>query len=89
MIASPLFHVGHSLHVVSIGVEMYIVTVVRMLIEFGKRSKSDLHSFHILRTFVLCWIFRFMFLICSYTGMLMKRYGAVLHSFHVQWTFDI
>ena len=24
---------------------MYIVTVVRMLTEFGKRSKSDLHSF--------------------------------------------
>ena len=64
--------------------KMYSVTVVRIVIEFGKISKSDLHSFHIRWTFVSRWIFGFMFLICSYTGMLMKRYGVVLRSFHVR-----
>ena len=58
--------------------ELYSVTAVKIVIEFGKRSKSVLHSFHIRWTFVLRWIFGFMFLICSYTGMLVKRYGAVL-----------
>ena len=40
MIASFLFHVGHSLHVVPTGVEMYSVTVMRNITEFCKRSNN-------------------------------------------------
>ena len=40
VIASPLFHVGNSLHVGPVGVKMYSVTVVSIVIEFGKRNKS-------------------------------------------------
>ena len=34
MIAPPLFYVGHSLHVGTIGEEMYRVTIMSIVIEF-------------------------------------------------------
>ena len=63
--------IGHSLHVGPTHVKLYSVNVVRIVIEYGKRSKSVLLSFHVQWTFVLRWIFGFMFLIRSYTGLLM------------------
>ena len=53
VIASPLFHVGHLLHVGLTDVEMYSVTVMRIVIEFCKRSIPVLHLFQIRWTFVL------------------------------------
>ena len=50
MIGSTWFYVGHSFHVDLIGLEMYNVTVVRIVhvIEFFfKRNKPVLHSFQI------------------------------------------
>ena len=62
MIAPPLVYVGHSLYVGPIGVETYSVTVVWIvIIEFWLRSMPVMHSFHIRWTFVLHWIFWFMF----------------------------
>ena len=70
MIASPLFHIGHSLHVglICTGVAMYSVTVMTNVIEFYKIIKPVLHAFHIRWTFVLHWILGFMFQIRSYRG---------------------
>ena len=54
VIASPLFHIGHLLHVGLTGVEMCSVNVWRNAIERFKRSKPALHSFRVGWTFILC-----------------------------------
>ena len=47
--------------------EMYCLTVTRIVIIYWRRSKPGLHSFHIQWIFISCWILGYMFQINSYT----------------------
>ena len=49
MIALPLFYIAHSLLVGPIDVEMYRVTIMRIVMEFWKRARYiyDEHSFYV------------------------------------------